>query len=45
MTLDVTVYEELLAADVPEPFASVFHPENEYPVRVGRVDEIVTVVP
>jgi hypothetical protein len=28
VTLAVTVYEELLAAEVPEPFAAVFQPEN-----------------
>ena len=33
------------AYDVPEPFAAVFQPANVYPVRVGRVEEIVTVAP
>ncbi len=28
---------------VPVPFATVFHDENVYPVRVGTVDETVAV--
>ena len=35
----------LAAYWVPEPFAAVFHDENEYPVRVGTVDETVAVDP
>lgn len=31
--------------EVPEPFAAVFQPPKVYPVRVGRVEEIVTVDP
>lgn len=31
--------------EVPEPLAAVFQPLNVYPVRVGRVEEMVTVDP